>query len=73
MKPLDPMKLYFYQSDVDEFKQHQDELCDWISKGDITFAYTVFRTVLAARGRAGEDGRRIAWRRPWISPSTSRW
>ena len=40
------MKLYFYQSDVDEFKQHQDELCDWISKGDITFAYTVFRRFL---------------------------
>ncbi len=46
VQSLDPMKLYFYQSDVDEFKKHQDELCDWISKGDITFAYTVFRRFL---------------------------
>ena len=46
VQSLDPMKLYFYQSDVDEFKQHQDELCEWISRGDITFAYTIFRRFL---------------------------
>ena len=26
LKSLDPMKLYFYQSDIDEFTKHQDEL-----------------------------------------------
>ena len=40
------MKVYFYQSDIDEFMQHKDELCDAIRKGDISFAYTVFRTFL---------------------------
>ena len=46
LKALDPMKVYFYQSDVDQFMQHKDELCDAIRKGDISFAYTVFRTFL---------------------------
>jgi carboxyl-terminal processing protease len=46
LKALDPMKVYFYQSDIDEFTKHKDQLCDWISDGDIGFAYTVFRTFL---------------------------
>jgi len=46
LKTLDPMKVYFYQSDVDEFQRHRDELCDSIRKGDISFAHTVFRTFL---------------------------
>ena len=43
------MKVYFYQSDIDEFMKHEDDLSEWISKGDISFlnfAYTVFRTFL---------------------------
>ncbi len=47
LKALDPMKVYFYQSDVDDFMKHRDELCDAARKGDITFAYKVFRTFLA--------------------------
>ena len=43
LRALDPMKIYFYQSDIDEFVQHQDDLCDAIRKGDISFAYEVFR------------------------------
>jgi carboxyl-terminal processing protease len=46
LKTLDSMKLYFYQSDIDEFMKHKDGLCDSIAKGDISFAYTVFRTFL---------------------------
>ena len=46
LKMLDPMKLYFYQSDIDEFDRHKDELCDAIRGGDISFAYMVFRTYL---------------------------
>jgi len=46
LKALDPMKLYFYQSDVDEFMKHKDGLCDAIRKGDITFAYVVMLTLL---------------------------
>ena len=46
LKALDPMKVYFYQSDIDEFMKHRDELSDAIRKGDIGFAYTVFRTFL---------------------------
>jgi carboxyl-terminal processing protease len=46
LKGLDPMKVYFYQSDIDEFTKHKDVLCDAIGKGDISFAYTVFRTFL---------------------------
>ena len=46
LKALDPMKVYFYQSDVDQIMQSKDELCDAIRKGDIGFAYSVFRTFL---------------------------
>ena len=46
LKALDPMKVYFYQSDIDNFMAHRDELCDSIRKGDISFGYTVFRTFL---------------------------
>lgn len=46
LKALDPMKVYFYQSDIDEFMTHKDELCNSIVKGDISFAYTVFHTFL---------------------------
>jgi len=45
-KTLDPMKLYFYQSDMDEFLRQKDELGSLLLKGDISFAYTVFRTLL---------------------------
>jgi carboxyl-terminal processing protease len=46
LKTLDPMKVYFYQSDIDEFTKSKDTLCDSIRKGDIGFAYKVFRTFL---------------------------
>lgn len=46
LKSLDPMKLYFYQSDVDEFQKHQDQLCEEIERGDVGFAYTVYRRYL---------------------------
>ena len=43
---LDPMKMYFYQSDVDEFQQQRDELDDMLKKSDVSFAYTVFQRFL---------------------------
>jgi carboxyl-terminal processing protease len=46
LKTLDPMKLYFYQSDIDEFMKHQDELSGRMRRGDISFAYTVYNTLL---------------------------
>ncbi|MBN1395890.1 MAG: carboxy terminal-processing peptidase [Pirellulales bacterium] len=46
LESLDPMKVYFYQSDVDEFNKHMAGLADSIRKGDVTFAYTVFLTFL---------------------------
>jgi len=46
LKRLDLMKVYFYQSDVDEFMKHKDELADAIGHGDVSFAYTVFRKFL---------------------------
>jgi len=40
LKSLDPLKVYFYQSDIDEFKRNDKKLDDMMSEGDITFAYT---------------------------------
>ncbi len=46
LKMLDPMKLYFMQSDVDSFKTRQDDLDDLARKGDVSFAYHVFGVFL---------------------------
>ena len=40
------MKFYFYQSDVDEFTRHQDDLIEMLEKNDISFAYFVFQRFL---------------------------
>ena len=46
LRTLDPMKVYFLQSDVDRFMTRQDELDDLFKKGDIRFAYDVFKVFL---------------------------
>lgn len=46
LKSLDPMKVYFYQSDVDAFVQKQNDLDDMVKRGDLSFGYTVFQTFL---------------------------
>ena len=47
VKSLDPMKVYFYQSDVNEFMKHRDELCDSVVKGGHSASPTsLFRTFL---------------------------
>lgn len=47
LRTLDPMKMYFNQSDVDEFMLRKHELDDMLEKKDISFAYTVFNRFLA--------------------------
>jgi len=46
VKDLDPLKLFFLQSDVDEFNKNKDKLDDAIKHGDIRFAYEVFSRFL---------------------------
>ncbi|MGA2621411.1 MAG: carboxy terminal-processing peptidase [Thermoguttaceae bacterium] len=47
LQTLDPMKVYFYQSDVDHFTKYKDDLANEVQQGDIRFAYMVFNTFLA--------------------------
>lgn len=47
LKMLDPKKVFFYQSDIDSFMTRQSDLDDDVKKGNIEFAYTVFKTFLA--------------------------
>lgn len=46
LKSLDPLKVYFYQSDIDEFMKNSNKLDDQLANGDINFAYTVFNRFL---------------------------
>ena len=46
LKQLDPMKIYFYQSDIDEFMEQRDRLDDFVKRGDLKFAYDVFNRFL---------------------------
>jgi carboxyl-terminal processing protease len=47
IKELDPLKLFFYQSDIDEFMRNRSRLDDLFRRGDIRFAYDVFARFLA--------------------------
>lgn len=42
LKDLDPSKMYFLQSDIDDFKKQETELDDMLLKGDLSFAYKVY-------------------------------
>ncbi|HZL87026.1 MAG TPA: carboxy terminal-processing peptidase [Pirellulaceae bacterium] len=42
VKAFDNRKLYFFQSDIEEFEQYKDKLDDMVRKGDISFAYVLF-------------------------------
>ncbi len=39
---LDPLKLYFYQSDVDEFQLSSKKIDDMVRAGDLSLAYKIF-------------------------------
>ncbi len=46
IESLDPMKVYFYRSDIDEFMRQQNNLDDMLEDKDISFAYTIFQRFL---------------------------
>jgi carboxyl-terminal processing protease len=46
LQELDPMKMYFYQSDYDSFAKYRDRLAEMAQQGDISFAYLVYNTFL---------------------------
>lgn len=46
LKSLDPMKLYFYQQDVDEFLTSSTSIDDMVRKGDLSLGYKIFRRFL---------------------------
>ncbi len=46
----DSQKLYFLQSDIDEFEKYKDQLDDLIRSGNVDFAVTVFERYLLRLG-----------------------
>ncbi len=46
IKMLDPLKVYFYQSDVDSFMEHENEVDDMIKRADVSLAFDVFKVFL---------------------------
>jgi len=44
IKQLDSNKLYFTQTDINEFNKHKQEFDDYIESGDTTFAVSLFKT-----------------------------
>jgi carboxyl-terminal processing protease len=43
---LDPMKLYFYQSDVDNFSPESTRIDDFVREGDVSLAKRIFDVFL---------------------------
>ncbi len=39
---LDPMKLYFYKSDIEEFEKKATDIDDMVLAGDLSLAYSIF-------------------------------
>jgi carboxyl-terminal processing protease len=48
---LDPSKLYFMKSDIEEFKKQETELDDMLLKGDLSFPYKVYTRYLKRIGQ----------------------
>jgi len=46
LKSLDPLKMYFYQSDVDSLTNRQGELMEKVRRGDVAPAFTIFSLYL---------------------------
>ena len=46
LKTLDPLKLYFLESDIEGFLKKKNDVDDMVKKGDLTFAYDVYRVYL---------------------------
>ena len=46
LKTLDPMKVYFTQTDIEEFMRQKDQLDDQAKRGDVSFAYSVYKRLL---------------------------
>jgi carboxyl-terminal processing protease len=46
LKQLDPMKLYFLQSDIDEFSKREFDLDDLAKEGKTDYAYSIFNVFL---------------------------
>ncbi len=46
LKSLDPMKLYFLQEDVNAFSQYSNQVDDFVKRGDMSVAYTIYKKFL---------------------------
>lgn len=46
LSQLDPLKIYFYQSDIDRFMESQTALDDDFRRGDLSLSYKVFEVFL---------------------------
>lgn len=46
IKTLDYQKAYFLKSDIETFNRQVPNMPEWLKKGDIRFAYVIFKTYL---------------------------
>jgi carboxyl-terminal processing protease len=46
IKSLDPRKLYFYQSDIDEFQDFAEQLDDMLKEGDLSASEEIFEVFI---------------------------
>ena len=46
IKSLDPAKYYFYQSDIDEFKKYEAELCKQLTSGKVDIGFEIYNRFL---------------------------
>ena len=42
LKSLDPQKYYFYQSDIDEFKKDETEICNQLTSGKVDLGFEIY-------------------------------
>ncbi len=59
LRALDPLKLYFLQSDIDEFSRSKQQLDDFAKAGDMDFARRVFLRFLQRVDQRVEQAHRF--------------
>ena len=42
IEQLDPLKIYFLKSDLEQFRQYRDKIDDFVKQGDLSAAYEIF-------------------------------
>ncbi len=66
IETLDPMKLFFYRSDIDEFMKKENDLDNELQQNNTGFAYFVFHTFIKRLDQRTGTETETGWKKGWV-------